>query len=33
MIIWDPEKCAINDEVRLVDYLGPGTATALPETN
>jgi hypothetical protein len=23
MIIWDPEKCAINDEVRIVDYLGP----------
>jgi hypothetical protein len=20
----DPAKCAINDEVRLVDYLGPG---------
>lgn len=23
MIIWDPDKCAINDEVRIVDYLGP----------
>ena len=23
MIIWDPNKCAINDELRLVDYLGP----------
>jgi hypothetical protein len=23
MIIWDPDKCAINDEVRLSDYLGP----------
>ena len=23
MIIWDPEKCAINDEVRITDYLGP----------
>lgn len=22
-IIWDPEKCAINDEVRVQDYLGP----------
>jgi len=22
MIIWDPEKCAINDEVRVADYLG-----------
>lgn len=23
MIIWDPEKSAINDEVRIADYLGP----------
>ena len=23
MIIWDPEKCAINDEINIVDYLGP----------
>jgi hypothetical protein len=23
MLIWDPDKCAINDEVRLMDYLGP----------
>lgn len=23
MIIWDPEKCAINDEIRIADYLGP----------
>ena len=23
MIIWHPEKCAINDEIRIVDYLGP----------
>jgi len=22
MIIWDPEKCAINDELRIADYLG-----------
>lgn len=22
-IIWDPAKCAINDEIRLRDYLGP----------
>lgn len=22
MIIWDPDKCAINDEVRIADYLG-----------
>jgi len=24
MMIWDPEKCAINDELRIVDYLGSG---------
>ena len=23
MIIWDPDKCSINDELRLADYLGP----------
>ncbi len=23
MIIWDPENCGINDELRLSDYLGP----------
>jgi hypothetical protein len=23
MIIWDPDKCAINDELRIADYLGP----------
>jgi len=22
MIIWDPDKCSINDEVRIDDYLG-----------
>jgi hypothetical protein len=22
MIIWDPDKCAINDEVCIADYLG-----------
>lgn len=21
MLIWDPNKCAINDELRLIDYL------------
>lgn len=21
MIVWDPDKCAINDEVRIADYL------------
>lgn len=24
MIIWDPDKCNINDELRIADYLGPG---------
>ena len=24
MIIWDPETCAINDEVCIADYLHPG---------
>ncbi len=24
MIIWDPDKGPINDELRLEDYLGPG---------
>ncbi len=23
MIIWDPDKCAINDEIRIADYLTP----------
>ena len=23
MIIWDPDKCAINDEISIADYLGP----------
>lgn len=23
MLIWDPAKCAINDELRVADYLGP----------
>lgn len=21
MLVWDPDKCAINDELRIVDYL------------
>ena len=25
MIVWDPDKCAINDELRIADYLGPAT--------
>jgi len=23
MLIWDPDKCSINDELRITDYLGP----------
>jgi len=23
MILWDPEKCDINDEISIADYLGP----------
>ena len=23
MIIWDPDKCGINDEINILDYLGP----------
>jgi hypothetical protein len=23
MIIWDPDKCGINDEISISDYLGP----------
>lgn len=23
MIIWDPVKCAINDEIRITDFFGP----------
>lgn len=26
MIIWDPEKSSINDEISIVDYLGPTRA-------
>jgi hypothetical protein len=22
MLLWDPDKCAINDELRVTDYLG-----------
>ncbi len=25
-IIWDPEKCAINDEISIFDFLGPTRA-------
>jgi len=27
MIIWDPDKCAINDELRLSDYLESTSST------
>ena len=33
MIIWDPEKCAINDELRIVDYLGPVGTQESDETS
>lgn len=23
MIIWDPDRCAINDEISIFDFLGP----------
>lgn len=23
MIVWDPAKCVINDEIRITDYFGP----------
>ena len=23
LIVWDPSKCAINDELRIADYLSP----------
>ncbi len=23
MIVWDPDKCEINDEISVADYLGP----------
>jgi hypothetical protein len=26
-IVWDPDKCSINDEVRIADYLGLGNGT------
>ncbi len=26
MVIWDPEKCAINDELRLADYWGAASS-------
>lgn len=23
MLVWNPDRCAINDEIRVADYLGP----------
>jgi hypothetical protein len=31
MLVWDPSECEINEEVRIVDYLGPANAEV--ETN
>ena len=28
MIIWDPDKCSINDEIRITDYLGLSTGAS-----
>jgi hypothetical protein len=25
MLVWDPDKCEINDELRISDYLGPAS--------
>ncbi len=25
MLVWDPAKCAINDELSIADYLNPGS--------
>ena len=33
MIIWDPEKCSINDEVRIEDYLSSRRESDTPEEN
>ena len=30
MIIWDPDKCAINDEISIIDYLGPSRKDVEP---
>jgi hypothetical protein len=26
MIVWNPNKCTINDELRIADYLGPAAS-------
>jgi hypothetical protein len=33
MLIWDPDKCAINDEVHIADYLGPGIKDMSVDSN
>jgi hypothetical protein len=33
MLIWNPAKCAINDEVRIADYLGPGGKEISPHSD
>ena len=30
MIIWDPDKCGINDEISIADYLGPARDSGQP---
>ena len=30
MILWDPEKSGINDEINILDYLGPTRADSEP---
>src|SRR5215211_2600432 len=30
MIIWDPDKCGINDEISIADYLGPTRDSGQP---
>ena len=33
VIIWDPGKCAINDELCLADYLGPGDSSVVRDSS
>ena len=33
MLIWDPDTCAINDEMRISDYLCPSTRDMSVDTN
>lgn len=32
MIIWDPEKCGVNDEISVADYMGPAKKAPEPTT-